>query len=66
MAPTYMQIKIRTASPAASLKVRVVSSASPSVAVKPGSMPTAIPSSVDHATAKIVWKVNRSAIAETK
>src|SRR6056297_3286387 len=61
-----MAMRIRMASPAASLNVSVVSSASPSVAVRPGSMPTAMPRSVAHATLNRVLQVAIVTIAPKK
>ena len=52
MAPTYMQIRMRMASPGAILKVSVVMRAMPSVAVRPGIMPTVMPSRVAQSTLK--------------
>src|SRR5919106_3802964 len=59
MAPTYMQIRTRIAVSVGSLKVSVVSSATPMVAVRPGSAPTMIPSSVAQATCNSESRVVR-------
>src|SRR3989304_7276853 len=66
MAPTYVDTRMSTASPAAGLNVRVVSSASPRVGVRPGSIPTAIPSRVAQATLKSVPGGKRSTSAAAK
>ena len=50
MAPMYMQIRVMIALLASILNVRVVSSATPMVAVRPGSMPMMMPSQVLHTT----------------
>src|SRR6056297_1104805 len=66
MAPTYIAMRMRMASPAVSLNVRVVSSASPNVAVRPGSMPTAMPRRVAQATVNSVPQLAISTIALKK
>src|SRR5512136_2241779 len=59
MAPMYMQIRMMIALLAAILNVRVVSSAMPMVAVRPGSMPTMMPSCVLHSTSKRLLKLRK-------
>ncbi len=61
-----MQISTRMASPEGMLKVSVVNSATPSVAVRPGSMPTTMPSSVAQAMWKSEPKVRKPRIAWKK
>src|SRR4030042_3268803 len=50
MAPMYTQTRVMIALLAAILNVRVVSSATPMVAVRPGSIPMMMPSPVLHTT----------------